>query len=392
VLRDNQKLISVDDHIVEHPRVWLDRLPKKYADVAPRVVDLPLGHPMREGSEAPMQQWLFEGELDGNSSMSAAAGTPLRERGHQPQHFDDVRRGCYDPVARLADMDEEGVWAEVCFPNWAGFAGGRFRTTKDPELGVACVKAWNDFAIDEWAATAPDRFVPLVVTPFWDVTAAAVELERCAAKGARTFSFPDNPAHLGLPSLQTAHWDPLWSVAEETDMPVCMHFGSGTVKHALSDDAPMAAWTTLLGSTLSHSMVELVFSPTLHSHPRLKVVYSEGQIGWMPFFVQRMDHIWSRYRFYRATGNLKKRINPDIPPSQLFKRHVWGCFIDDDIGLQLRHEIGVERIMFEADFPHDDSHFPTTRADLAKAMADIPDDEVQMIVEDNARALFRFPG
>jgi predicted TIM-barrel fold metal-dependent hydrolase len=392
MLRDDHKIISVDDHIIEHPRVWVDRLPSKWADVGPRLVDIPLGHPIREGSEEPMQQWLFEGSLDGNMQFAAAAGTPLRERGNQPTHYEQMRPGCYDAKSRLADMDEEGVWAQLGFPNTlVGFAGGRFRNTKDPELGIACLKAWNDYVLDEWCATAPDRFIPLVVVPFWDLDRAVAELERCAAKGALALSFPDNPAHLGLASFQTDHWDPLWSVVEDAELPVCMHFGSGTVKDGLSADAPMAASTTLLGSTLSHSMVELIFSPTLHSHPRLKVVYSEGQIGWMPFFVHRMDHIWARYRFYRATGKLKQRINTEIPPSELFKRHIWGCFIDDPIGLTLRHEIGIDKIMYEADFPHDDSHWPTTRADVAEAVADIPDDEVKMIVEDNARALFRFP-
>ncbi len=391
MLCDDHRLISVDDHIVEHPRVWLDRLPSKWAEAAPRVVDIPLDHPVREGSTEPMQQWVFEGDLDGHSMFSAAAGTPLRERGHQPTHFGAMRPGCYDPKARLLDMDAEGVWAQLCFPNWAGFAGGRFRSAQDHELGIACVRAFNDFTLEEWCPTDPQRFIPLVVTPFWDLDAAVAELQRGAAKGAKAFSFPDNPAHLGLPSFQTDHWDRLWSVAEEADLPVCMHFGSGTVKTGLSADAPMAASTSLLGSTLAHSMVELIFSPTLHSHPNLKIVYSEGQIGWMPFHVERMDHIWGRYRFYRATGKLKQRINPDIPPSELFQRHVWGCFIDDNVGLRLRHDIGIDKIMFEADFPHDDSHWPTTRTDAAKALADIPDHEVKQIVEDNARNLFHFP-
>jgi predicted TIM-barrel fold metal-dependent hydrolase len=391
VLRFDQKLISVDDHIIEPPDLWLDRLPSKWAEVAPRVVDLPLDHPSREGSTAPMQQWCMEGVIDGGTALSAAAGTEFRERGMQPPTFAHMRPSCTDPIARLADMDAEGVWAEVNFPNWSGFAGGRFRTTKDPELGLACVSAFNDYAIDAWAAAAPERYIPLVIVPFWNIDAAVAELERCAAKGARTFSFPDNPAHLGLPSFHTDHWDGLWSVAEEAEMPVCMHFGSGGVKHALSDEAPMAAWTSVMGSTLSHSMVELCFSPVFHQHPRLKVVYSEGQIGWIPFFIQRMDQVWDRYRFYRATGKLKHRINPDVPPSELFRRHIWGCFIDDPVGLKLRHEIGVDKILFEADFPHDDSVWPRTRDNAAKVMADIPDDEVARIVEGNARELFRFP-
>jgi predicted TIM-barrel fold metal-dependent hydrolase len=391
MLRDDQKLISVDDHIIEPPRLWLDRLPSRFADVGPRVVEIPLGHPLREGSEAPMQQWLFEGQIAGDTALSCSAGTEWRDRGMEPQHFEDLRRGCTDPSARLADMDQEGVWAEVNFPNWSGFAGGRFRHTKDPALGLACVRAYNDFVLDEWVPAAPDRYIPLIIVPFWDIDAATAELHRCAGKGARTFSFPDNPAHLGYPTFYGDHWEPLWSAAEDTEMPVCMHFGSGGVKHALSEAAPMAAWTSVMGSTLSHSMVELCFSPVFHSHPELKVVYSEGQIGWIPFFLQRMDQVWGRYRWFRPTGKLARRINADVPPSELFRRHIWGCFIDDSVGVKMRHEIGVDKILFEADYPHDDSHWPNTRADMAEQLKDVPDKEVKRIVEDNARGLFRFP-
>ncbi|MFI5046878.1 MAG: amidohydrolase family protein [Acidimicrobiia bacterium] len=391
MLREDQKLISVDDHIIEHPRVWLDRLPQRFQDAAPRVVDVPLDDPVREGSDAPMQQWLFNGEIAGDSMLSCSAGIEWRDRAFQPQSFETIRRGCVDPAARLADMDAEGVWAQVNFPNWAGFAGGRFRHCADRELANACVAAYNDFVLDEWCPVAPDRYVPMVITPFWDGEAAADELARCAAKGAKAFSFPDNPAHLGYPSFQSDHWERLWDVAEAADLPVCMHFGSGGVKHALSDEAPMMAWTSVMGSTLSHSMVELCFSPVFHNHPDLKIVYSEGQIGWIPYFVMRMDQVWDRYRWFRPVGKMKKRVNDEIPPSELFRRHVWGCFIDDPVGVQTRELIGVDKIMFEADYPHDDSHWPTTRADIAKQLADVPDDQVKMIVEDNARNLFNFP-
>jgi predicted TIM-barrel fold metal-dependent hydrolase len=392
VLRDEQKLISVDDHIVEHPRVWSDRLASRFVEDGPRVVDVPLGHPIREGSEEPMQQWRFEGEIVGDSRMSCAAGTDWRDRAFMPPHFETMRRGCVDPVARLVDMDEEGVWAQTNFPNWAGFAGGRFRNAKDGELARACVRAYNDFVLDEWCLAAPDRYIPMVITPFWDDPAvAAAELARCAAKGAKTWSFPDNPAHLGYPTFQTDHWEPLWSVAEEADLPVCMHFGSGGIKHGLSDEAPQAAWTSVMGSTLSHSMVELCFSPVFHEHPKLKVVYSEGQIGWIPYFVQRMDQVWDRYRWFRITEKTSRRFNVEIPPSELFRRHVWGCFIDDAVGIKNRYEIGVDKILFEADYPHDDSHWPNTRADMAQQLKEVPDDEVKLIVEDNARELFNFP-
>jgi predicted TIM-barrel fold metal-dependent hydrolase len=288
-------------------------------------------------------------------------------------------------------MDAEGVWAQTNFPNWAGFAGGRFRHCQDRELANACIIAYNDFVLDEWCPAAPDRYIPMTITPFWDAEAAADELARCAAKGAKTFSFPDNPANLGYPSFQSDDWERLWSVAEEADLPVCMHFGSGGVKHALSDEAPMMAWTSVMGSTLSHSMVEMIFSPVFHRHPKLKVVYSEGQIGWMPYFVMRMDQVWDRYRWFRQTSKVIKLVDTEVPPSELFRRHIWGCFIDDPVGVQNRHLIGIDKIMFEADYPHDDSHWPTTRADISKQLADVPDGEVEQIVESNARKLFNFP-
>jgi predicted TIM-barrel fold metal-dependent hydrolase len=157
----------------------------------------------------------------------------------------------------------------------------------------------------------------------------------------------------------------------------------------VSKDASLAVTTTLMGSTLSHSMVELIFSPVFHQHPNLKVAYSEGQIGWMPFFIQRMDQVWDHYRFYK----LENTINGEIPPSELFRKHVWGCFIDDPIGVKLRHEIGVDKIMFEADFPHADSIWPNSRTHAEKVLseADASYEDAKLILEDNARKLFCFP-
>ena len=179
MLPDDVKLISVDDHIVEHPRVWSDRLPAALVEMGPRIVEMDNGH----------QQWHFEGEPGGMTGLSAVAGTDMASRGLEPRRFDEMRPGYYDPVARLADLDRDGVWAEVNFPNYAGFAGSRFFRAKDKSLAALCVQAYNDFVLDEWCAAAPDRYVPMVIVPFWDVQLATAEVERCAAKGAKTVSF-----------------------------------------------------------------------------------------------------------------------------------------------------------------------------------------------------------
>ncbi|MCW2621198.1 MAG: amidohydrolase, partial [Frankiales bacterium] len=216
MLPADTQIVSVDDHVIEHPRVWLDRLPAKYADVAPRI----------ERDERGADWWIYEGEQAGNFALNAVAGKPKQDFGMDPRSYDDMLVGCYDIKQRLADMDIEGVHAELCFGNMGGFAGSTFAKSKDLELANACVTAYNDFILDEWCAYAPDRQIPLVYVPYWDVPATVKEIHRTAAKGARSFTFPELPDRIGLPSWHTDHWDPVLAAAQETDMPLSIHFGS----------------------------------------------------------------------------------------------------------------------------------------------------------------------
>src|SRR5579875_857 len=372
MLPSDTRLVSVDDHLIEHPMVWQERLPQAMREQGPHIVELETG----------AQQWCFEGVVAGTTGLSAVAGTPLKERGTDPRRFEEMRRGCWDPIARLDDMDQDGVAVQLPFPNYAGFAGSRFFRAKDKVLALECVRAYNDFVLDEWCAAAPDRYIPMVIVPFWDVQRSAEELQRCAAKGARAISFPDNPAPLGLPSFHTDHWDPLFAVVQDVGVPICMHFGtSGNTPH-IADDAPLAVTTTLMGSTLFSSMVDLLMSPVLHKFPGIKVCYSEGQIGWIPFALQRMDQAWEHYRFY----SLERTINPDVRPSDLFRKHVYGCFIDDEVGVAQRDYIGVDNILWESDYPHADSLWPNSRATAEKLLSSVPDEDARKIGELNARA------
>jgi predicted TIM-barrel fold metal-dependent hydrolase len=127
----------------------------------------------------------------------------------------------------------------------------------------------------------------------------------------------------------------------------------------------------------------MLFSPVFHRHPRLKVVLAEGGIGWIPYILERADYTWERHRWYQD-------IDKETRPSDLFRKHFWGCFIDDEHGVRSRELIGVDRITFEVDYPHSDSNWPNTRKRAAEVFADVPDDEVRQIVELNTRALFHF--
>jgi predicted TIM-barrel fold metal-dependent hydrolase len=385
MLPSDAQVISVDDHVIEHPTVWQDRLPAKHREAGPRVITTegrsvdPLGneHVGRQ------QLWQYEGRSYPTIGLNAVAGKSKEEFGIEPISFDDMIPGCWDVQARVKDMDADGIQAQLNFPSFPGFAGRTFYEATDKELAYECVKAWNDFMLDEWCGYAPDRFIPLVITPYWDPSLAATEIRRTAAKGAKAVTFVETPHTSGLPSLHSDHWDPLLAAAQEADMPICMHFGSGGAP-AVAPDANFAVAIALFGTNSEFALVDLLLSPVFHKFPRLQVALSEGGIGWMPWMLERTDYVWDRHRHY--TG-----CNPDVRPSDLFREHITGCFIADEAGVEMRHLIGVDNIAFESDYPHSDSNWPNSRTKLEEALADVPDDEARKIAELNARRVFRFP-
>jgi predicted TIM-barrel fold metal-dependent hydrolase len=375
VLPNDAKVISVDDHVIEHPTVWLDRLPKKDHDRAPHVVRLDDGN----------DTWLYEGKPAGNFALNAVVGKHPREFGMDPRSYADMLPGCYRIEDRIKDMDIEGVWAEMCFPNFGGFAGSTFFVAEDKQFAAQCISAYNDFILDEWCAYAPDRQIPVVMVPFWDVEASAREIARTAAKGARTVSFVEAPHKLGLPSYHTGHWDPILRACEETEIPLSLHFGSGGMPLGLAPDGDFFISIALFGLNSMQTTVDLLMSDVFYKFPGLKVALSEGGIGWIPYLLERTDYSWSRHKYWC-------NINADKRPSELFREHIYGCFIADNAGIALRHKVGIDNIMFESDYPHSDCNWPHTRKLLADALADVPDDEARKIAELNARRLYRFRG
>jgi predicted TIM-barrel fold metal-dependent hydrolase len=370
MLQDDVQLISVDDHIIEHPQVWRDRMPAALKERCPQVIETEAG-----------MEWTFDGHRSSTIGLNAVAGKPWEERNIDPARYEDMRRGCYDVHARVADMDIDGVQAQLCFPDFPGFAGRRFIKAPDKALALECVRAWNDYVLDEWCGSAPDRFIPLVIAPLWDVDASVAEVERTIAKGARALSFPERPDGLGLPSLFTTAWEPLLDLVASAGVPLCMHFGTGGALE-LGPDRPLGVRWAVGAQRSMTAATEMLFGPMFIRHPQLKVALSEGGIGWIPYILERADYVWERHRFY-------EKVN-DVKPSELFADHIYGCFIADEAGLRDRYAIGIEQIMWEGDYPHADSNFPHSRKTVTEELADIPDHEAAMIAELNARRLFHF--
>ena len=193
-------LISVDDHLIEPPDLFVHHLDAKYLDRAPKLVR------NDEGNDV----WTFGKVVMETAALNAVAGRPKEEYGLEPQSLDEVRPGCYDVHERVKDMDAGGVLASMNFPSFPTFTARVF-ATDDADLSLALVRAYNDWHIDEWCGAHPGRFIPMAVPAIWDAEQTAAEVRRVAAKGCHSLSFTENPAALGYPSFHDDYWDPVWT-------------------------------------------------------------------------------------------------------------------------------------------------------------------------------------
>lgn len=366
-------LFSVDDHIIEPPHVWSDRMPAKYREKAPHVVE-------REGR----QVWEWDGGRELTMGLNAVAGKPREEWGMEPARFEDMIPGCYDPVERAKDLLSNGIFASVAFPTLPGFGGRKFQTFADKDLALACVQAWNDYMIEEWCATAPDMFVPMHILPLWDVELCVVEHERMVAKGSRAITFVEDPQMCGLPNFHGGYWDPLFASAQETDTPICMHIASGGAAVSLEGMNPMTEIAAAF-ALAARSSVNMMVSPIPRKFPDIKIVWSEGGIGWIPAAIERADRQWERHGYWSRLDDA------DILPSDVAKRNMWFCMIEEPVGIKYRYDYDVEHILWESDYPHADTPFPLAQASAKEVFAGVPQAEIDMITYRNAEKLFQFP-
>jgi len=202
-------IVSVDDHVIEPPHLWQDRLPRGLVERGPRVVRDHCTTTWVEGNQlfvrggdGPMTDfWVYEDLTWSHQMLNALAGYRPEEWWMGPISFDQMRPGCFDPKARLADMDLNHVEASVCFPTFPRFCGQMFAERSDRELALACVRAYNDWMVEEWAGGSGGRLIPLCIVPLWDPALAAEEVRRNAGRGVRAVAFSELPAQLGLPSI-----------------------------------------------------------------------------------------------------------------------------------------------------------------------------------------------
>ena len=385
------KIISADDHVIEPAHVWQDRMPAKHKELAPKIVIAPQGEmTLNDGVwvETPgtgdkmAAWWHFENKRYQIKQMVACPGIPPEEVTMEGVTYDDIAPGCYDPIARLADMDINHVEASLCFPNYPRFCGQLFSEADALDLGLLCVQAYNDWMIDEWCGSSEGRLIPLCIVPLWDAELAAKEIYRVAEKGCRAVAWSELPAWLGRPGLHGNFWDPFLKACEDTQTVICMHIGSGTKTVQTSPEAPTVVTANLIVCNSAASMIDWIFSGKFEQFPNLKLLYAESQIGWIPYFIERADDTWRPHQW--AQG--EKRI-PN-PPSYYYKKHVFSCFFKDTVGIDLLDRIGEDNVLFETDYPHQDGTFPNTLAIAEDLFGHLQQGTIDKIARNNAIKLF----
>ncbi len=385
------RIISVDDHVVEPADLWSSRLPAKYREVGPHVELLPMGTPKLDGGAyiespgtegKPIAWWFYEDHRYSVKRLIAAAGYDPDEIGLQGVTFDEMRPGCWQPDARIADMEMNHVEASLCFPNYPRFCGQLFMRGHDKVLSDLCVKAYNDWMVDEWCGSSKGRLIPLCIVQLWDADLAAAEVRRNAARDVRAVAFSECPAWLGLPSIHSGYWDPFFRACEETGTVLCMHIGSGTKTFGTSPDAPDAVTATGIFTNSAMSMIDWLFSGNLLRFPNLKLLYAECQIGWIPYVLERVDDIWRTHHWSRDTSTVPE------PPSQQYYNNMYSCFFKDQVGIRMLDIVGEDNICFEVDYPHQDGTWPNTQAVAHKIFGHLTQTQIDKIARGNAIKIF----
>ncbi|WP_379617995.1 amidohydrolase family protein [Pseudonocardia sp. GCM10023141] len=369
-------IISGDDHVLEPGDLFARRLPGHLLERAPMLVEDEDGVPF----------WRVDGLYYPIVVANGSAGRPPGEWGNSAQKFEDFRPGVGDPTARVRDMDLNGVWASLCFPSliW-GFAGRRFSMMADAEVGFACLRAYNDWMLEDWCGAHPDRFVPCQLPWLADPEVAAAEIRRNADRGFRAVTFPETPDRLGFPSIYSGRWAPFFRACEETETVVNLHVGSSGLIARPSAESPLDVTVALFPVNGLMAMVDWLYARIPIDFPDIKITLSEAGVSWVPMMSERLA------RGYRHVESSDVWSASDPHPNDLVRRNFWFTSIEDPSAFKMLELIGEDRILLESDYPHQDSTWPETQVLIAKDLGHLPPDTVRKIAFGTAAALYRHP-
>lgn len=388
--KDDLILISVDDHICEPADMFDRQVPAKYKEFAPRVVD--------EGDG--VVQWWYGNVRGRQLGLNAAAGKPREYFNIDAIRYEDMRQGCYDVHERVRDMNAAGVLGSLNFPNFTGFAGQVLNQGPDPKINEIMIQAYNNWHYEEWCGAYPDRFIPCGILPLFDVQYAVKEVLRLAEKGFHAVAFSENPEGLGMNSIYTGYWDPLFAACSETGVVLCTHVGSSSRTPLISTDAPASVGMSISSMNSTSTLMDLIWADFWFRFPNLRFSLTEGDIGWIPYFLERAEHIQSRH-----SGWTMQTFPDDVSgPAEVFRKHILCCFISDPVGVALLQNeslvhpdeerslqyFNLDNVCWELDYPHSDSPWPYAPETVERVMAPLTDEQINKITHLNAMKHYQF--
>jgi uncharacterized protein len=386
---DDIRIIDTDTHVSEPEDLWTSRLSKKWGDLVPHV---------RWDEELQADRWWWAGQPSMPLGLTVMAGWKERMPSHPPRLSDAAEPGAFDPVARLKMMDRYGIYSQVLYPNIAGFGSGKFMALGEPELMLACVRAYNDF-LGDWVTVGGERFAPIMALPFWDLAASLTEVERCIELGHKGILFCGDPNRFGQPYLADPYWNPMWSLAQESGLTINFHVGNSDDVGGLSTpqnpftgpQTQMIKDSVQMNNANSRHILELISSGICERYPTLNFVSVESGIGWIPYFLESFDWQWANFGPYDE--------HPDFSlakPSEYFRRQIYASFWFEHASARYALDvIGPDNILFETDYPHPTCQFPgpatiavSPKEYLLQALGDVPVETLRKILHDNAARIY----
>jgi predicted TIM-barrel fold metal-dependent hydrolase len=381
------KVIDTDTHYSEPADLWVSRVPAKYRELVPHQV----------GSVEKGFAWLVNG--DQVLSPRAGAGSVIRKDGSKValwdwsieggMHVDEVHPASHNPAARVEFMDEVGVWAQIMYPNVAGFGGHKLMNL-DPSLSGRIVSVYND-AMAEIQETSNGRLLPMALVPFWNIDMAVTEVARAASLGLKGIVMCSEPHAGGLPDLVDRHWDPLWELCTELQLPINLHVGASEfgmeafmkgVWPSLDAERRHVVGCVQIEMHNGRILSNLLTSDLLVRFPETKWVSVESGIGWIPYVIERLE-----YQLRDTTPDGRGFDQP--MPSELFRRQVYACFWFEDSGpSKLLEDIGFDNVLFETDFPHPTCLYPNAVEHAMKVLEPWGPEVQRKVMQDNAAQLY----
>ncbi len=370
----SEEFISVDDHVLEPPDLWTSRLDAgRWGERIPQLV--------KNGDAT--EHWLIDGKVALGGSVGQV-GALMGDRNEEPKTWSEVPEEAYVPARRLQAMDAAAESHAVLYPTVAGMAGEAFAGIEDPELEIACVRAYNDWLLDVWAG-ASDRFVPQCIVPLSSVEATVAEIRRAVGNGHKGVIFPALPMDLrGVPHVAEADYDPVWATCEELKVPLCLHAGSSpTLEYERYTDLSPKLATAIADVAKPVSSVYVLglylFSRILMRHPGLKVVLAESALSWGLLYLEWADH--------QADHDGLANEGYDLTPSQLFHRQ---CYLTAwyDVVAPFAPFIHTDNVMWSSNLPLATSTWPQTQKTIDHCLNGLSAGDSRKVLWTNAASLY----